>query len=69
MIAGMKKVISFRLSDDELADLDAVCAKLRLSRGEAVVKGIHVLAAEYVRKGGSIERDSPWIQGGPDAEA
>lgn len=64
----MKQVISFRLSDSDLADLDAVCAKLGLSRGEAVAKGISVLAAEYVRKGGSIERDTPWIKGGQNAK-
>lgn len=68
MVIIMKKVISFRLSESDLANLDAVCAKLGLSRGEAVAKGIAVLATEYVRKGGSIERDTPWIEGVPDAK-
>lgn len=58
----MKKVISFRLSQSELDDLDAICAKLGLSRGQAVAKGISVLAAEYVRRGGSIEQEAQWIK-------
>lgn len=64
----MKQVISFRLSESELADLDAVCAKFGLSRSKAIAKGISVLATEYALKGGSIERDTPWIEGGKDAK-
>ena len=56
-----KRVISFRLSDEELQALDAVCKRFRMNRSQAVNAGIAVLLREYVDKDGSFLRRVPWL--------
>ena len=56
-----KQVISFRMSQEELAALDEVCRRLDLNRSEAVSAGVSVLLAEYVNKDGTLLRRAPWF--------
>jgi predicted transcriptional regulator len=56
-----KKVVSFRLSDDELHALDEVCGRLRMSRSDVVSAAIAVITKEYFLKEGTIRRRAPWF--------
>lgn len=56
-----KQVVSFRMSQEELAALDEVCRRLGLNRSEAVSAGVSVLLAEYVNKDGTLLRRAPWF--------
>lgn len=59
-----KQVISFRLSDDELALLDEACKRLRLNRSQTVVKAINVLLNDYIDEGGTLVQRKPWFSTG-----
>jgi hypothetical protein len=59
-----KQVVSFRLSKEELAALDAVCQRLGLNRSEVVSAGISVLSKEYVHEDGTLLRRAPWFMTG-----
>jgi hypothetical protein len=56
-----KQVVSFRMSKEELATLDEVCRRLKVSRTEAVNAGILVLLKEYAVEDGSLLRRAPWF--------
>ncbi|ASP96718.1 ribbon-helix-helix protein, CopG family [Sinorhizobium meliloti] len=56
-----RKVISFRLSDEELAKLDEACRRLAMNRSEAVVTAISVLLRDYVHEGGTLIQRRPWL--------
>ncbi|WP_429819547.1 ribbon-helix-helix domain-containing protein [Ensifer sp. B1-9] len=56
-----KKVISFRLSDEELAKLDEACRRLSQNRSETVVSAIEVLLRDYVHEGGTLIQRTPWL--------
>lgn len=64
-----KQVISFRMSQEELAALDEVCRRLDLNRSEAVSAGVSVLLAEYVNKDGTLLRRAPWFMTGMTGDA
>ncbi len=59
-----KQVISFRLSDDELALLDEACKRLRLNRSQTVVEAINVLLRDYIDEGGTLVQRKPWFSTG-----
>ena len=56
-----KSVISFRLSDDELQDLDLACKRFSMNRSQVVSRGIAVLLAEYLKENDILVRRSPWL--------
>lgn len=56
-----KKVVSFRLSDDELKALDEACRRLKMNRSQVVAAGISVLLREYLDEGGTLLRRAPWF--------
>ncbi len=56
-----KKVISFRLSVEELAKLDQATETFDMNRSEVVVAAIGVLLREYVHEKGELIRRTPWI--------
>jgi Ribbon-helix-helix protein, copG family len=64
-----KQVVSFRMSQEELAALDEVCRRLGLNRSEAVSAGVSVLLAEYVNKDGTLLRRAPWFMTGLTGDA
>jgi Ribbon-helix-helix protein, copG family len=57
-----KKVVSFRLSDKELAALDEACKRFGISRSQTVSAGISVLLAEYLKEDGTLLRRAPWFK-------
>jgi hypothetical protein len=59
--AMTKKVISFRLSDNDLLALDEACQRFRWNRSQVVSAGIGVLLREYVHKDGTLLRRAPWL--------
>jgi hypothetical protein len=56
-----KKVVSFRLSDQELLALDEACRRLGMNRSQVVSAGVTVLLKEYVHEDGTLLRRVPWI--------
>jgi hypothetical protein len=56
-----KKVISFRLSDDEVAALDEACQRFGMNRSQTVSAGIAVLLAEYLKEKDTLLRRAPWF--------
>jgi hypothetical protein len=61
-----KRVISFRLSDETLQDLDLASKRFGMNRSEVVSKGIAVLLAEYLKEGDALVRRAPWINESTD---
>lgn len=69
-VANMsKKVVTFRLSDEELLALDEVCQRLSMNRSQVVSAGIHALLREYTTKDGSLLRRAPWFMTSPLTES
>lgn len=63
-----KKVISIRLSEDQLFKLDEVCDKLRLNRTEAISQAVNLLPKIIGNKDKQITLDDiyitePWMDG------
>lgn len=56
-----KKVISFRLSEDELAKLDLASQRFGKSRSETVALAIKMLARDYVNENGTIRQRVEWV--------
>lgn len=56
-----KKVISFRLSNQELAKLDEACRRLNQNRSETVISAIEVLLRDYVHEEGTLIQRRPWL--------
>lgn len=56
-----KKVISFRLSEEELEKLDEACKRLNQNRSETVVSAIDILLRDYVTEGGTLMKRTPWM--------
>jgi Ribbon-helix-helix protein, copG family len=60
-----KRVISLRVSDQQLAELDAACKELRMNRTEAISEAIRFLPKLIGNEGKVIRRDtylrSPWM--------
>lgn len=57
-----KKVISFRLSDEELAALDEACRRFGMNRSQTVSAGIAVLLSEYLKQDATLLRRAPWFK-------
>jgi metal-responsive CopG/Arc/MetJ family transcriptional regulator len=56
-----KRVISFRLSESELAALDLACQRFSESRSQVISRAIRSLMEEYVDDGKTITRRPYWL--------
>ncbi|WP_415454871.1 ribbon-helix-helix domain-containing protein [Azorhizobium caulinodans] len=56
-----KKVISFRLSDADIADLDELCVRLKYNRSEVISEAIALLMRDYTHDGGRLVKRTPWL--------
>lgn len=55
-----KKVISFRLSDDDLAALDQAAKRFKMNRSEVLSAAIRAFQQDYVNQGRSFVERTPW---------
>lgn len=56
-----KRVISFRLSDAELAALDEACQRFHMNRSEILVAAIQTLMRDYTHDKGTLLRRAEWF--------
>ena len=56
-----KRVVSFRLSDEDLRALDMACERFGMNRSEVVSRGVSVLLSEYLKDDERLVRRAPWI--------
>jgi metal-responsive CopG/Arc/MetJ family transcriptional regulator len=56
-----KKVISFRFSDAELADLDEACQRFHMNRSELLATAIQTLLRDYTHEKGTLLRRADWF--------
>lgn len=56
-----KQVISFRLSDVDLAALDLACERFSENRSQVVARAIRALLEEYVEDGKTVTRRPYWL--------
>jgi metal-responsive CopG/Arc/MetJ family transcriptional regulator len=56
-----KQVISFRLSDADLAALDLACQRFGENRSQVVARAIRSLVEEYVEDGKTVTRRPYWL--------
>ncbi|UVC17080.1 ribbon-helix-helix protein, CopG family [Mesorhizobium onobrychidis] len=55
-----KKVISFRLAEDDLAILDKTARRFNMSRSEALIAALRSFNNDYVNENGTFVRRTPW---------
>lgn len=60
-LSGMsKKVISFRLAEDDLIRLDETAQRFNMSRSETLSAAIRAFNNDYVNENGTFVRRTPW---------
>ncbi|WP_404926240.1 ribbon-helix-helix domain-containing protein [Mesorhizobium sp. ORM16] len=55
-----KKIISFRLAEDDLAILDETAQRFNMSRSEALSAALRAFNNDYVNENGTFVRRTPW---------
>ena len=56
-----KKVISFRLSEEDIANLDEVSRRLDRNRSDVLSEAIALLMRDYTHEGGKLTKRTPWL--------
>lgn len=59
-----KKVISFRLSEQDIANLEEVCRRFHWNRSTVLSEAITVLMRDYTHEGGKLTKRTPWFDDG-----